>query len=214
MSTGKTDPIRGRRPGERRLIGVALALLLPVAGCGDGNDVYPSGDWSGRYGTTVSQAATDCYGATAPPPMTGFILDLEHHRNNRATLTMNPVVRLAGEFDGDRLEAWNQVETPVELPDSLLARVTEADSLETITYRLEADFSRNGFVGRYVIRAPDLRALVSEGAASRCEFRYRLAGQRIREATESGLPPGFEPVLPDTAPANDPAVVPADTAGS
>ncbi len=192
-----------------------LALLLPVAGCGgDGEDGYPSGDWSGRYGTTISEAATDCYGATAPPAMTGFILDLEHHKNNRATVTMNPLVRLAGEFHGDRLEAMNLVETPIDLPDSLLARVTEADSLETITYRLEADFSRNDFVGTYVVRAPDLRALASEGDASRCEFRYRLAGQRIEETDDVGLPPGFEPLLPDTVPAADPAVAPADTAGS
>ncbi|MGH7564735.1 MAG: hypothetical protein ACREK5_09980 [Gemmatimonadota bacterium] len=213
MPTPQTHPTIGH-PGERRLLAAVLAMLLPVAGCGgDGEEAYPSGDWSGRYGTTVSEAATDCHGATAPPAMTGFILDIEHHKNNRATVTMNPIVRLAGEFQGDRLEAMNVVRTPVELPDSLLARVTEADSIETITYRLEADFSREGLVGRYVIRAPDLRALVLEGEAARCQFRYRLAGQRIAEAGDEGLPPGFEPVLPDTLSADDPAVVPADTAG-
>lgn len=189
-------------------------MLHLIAGCGrEGGDAYPSGDWGGRYGTTVSQAATDCYGATAPPSMTGFILDLDHQRNNRATVTMNPVVRLAGEFHGDRLEAGNAVVAPVALPDSLLAGVTEADSIETITYRLEADFSRNGFVGTYVIRAPDLRALAAEGEAARCEYSYRLAGQRIREASEVELPAGFEPLLPETLPAGRPAVPPADTAG-
>ena len=186
---------------------VAFATLIGVASCSRDDGAYPSRNWNGRYGTTVSEAATDCHGAVAPPRMTGFIMNLEHHKNNRATVTMNPIVRLAGEFRGDRLEATNFVQEPVELPDSILARATEADSIETISYRLEADFSRNGFVGRYVIRAPDLRALVLEGEGGRCEYRYRLAGQRIREATEAGLPPGVRPKLPDT-------VAPVDSANA
>ena len=191
------DGLRG--PGRGPVI-LALAVAGPaMAACGGGDDAYPSRDWSGRYATTVSEGATDCHGAAAPPSMTGFILVLEQTRNNRVTVTMNPVVRLAGAFTGDRLDAGNVVQEPVALPDSILARATAADSLDTITYDLEADFARNGFVGRYVIRAPDLRALVREGEGSPCEYRYRLAGQRIREAVEGTLPPGFRPQLPDTA---------------
>lgn len=186
-----------------------LAMSVWIAACGEEDDAYPSRDWSGRYATTVSEAATDCHGATGPPPMTGFILTLEQTRNNQATVTMNPVVRLTGEFRGDRLEAGNIVEEPVELPDSILARASAADSLETITYALEADFSRNGFLGRYVIRAPDLRALVRDEEGRRCDYRYRLAGQRIREAVGTGLPPGFAPAFPDTVAAA--AVAAADT---
>lgn len=208
MST-RLNPATRRRGGRRALLPLGLATAVLIPGCGDGEDGYPSRDWSGRYATTVTEAATRCHGATAPPPMTGFILTLEQTRNNHATVTMNPIVRLAGEFRGDRLEARNIVQEPVELPDSIVARATEADSLDTITYDLEAEFSRNGFVGRYVIRAPDLRALVMEGEGSRCDFRYRLAGQRIREASGAGLPPGFEPALPDTV--ADAAVVPPDT---
>lgn len=202
------DGLRG--PGRGRVV-LALALAgSAMAACGGGDDPYPSRDWSGRYATTVSESGTDCHGAAAPPSMTGFILVLEQTRNNRVTVTMNPVVRLAGAFTGDRLDAGNVVQEPVALPDSILARAAPADSLDTITYDLEADFARNGFVGRYVIRAPDLRALVTEGEGSRCEYRYRLAGQRIREAVEGTLPPGFRPQLPDTA--ADAAVRAADTA--
>ncbi len=208
MSMRQDSPKRARSGGARPHLPLLLTTSVLIASCGEGDDGYPSRDWSGRYATTVSEAATDCHGATGPPPMTGFILALEQARNNRVTVTMNPLIGLAGEFRGDRLEARNVVEGPVELPDSILARATVTDSLETIIYGLEADFSRNGFVGRYVIRAPDLRALVLEGKGSRCDYRYRLAGQRIREAGDMDLPPEFEPALPDTI--ADAAVDPPD----
>lgn len=173
---------------------LAAGLLTAVA-CGSGDEGYPSRDWSGRYATQVVEASTDCQGATAPPPMTGLILSLEHYDNNRAAVQMTPVIRLAGGFEGDHLETTNFILEPLSLPDTLLARTTPADSIETITYRFEADFERNGFQGRYVIRAPDLRALVLEGAGKRCQIRYSLSGQRIREtseqpATVSGPPVG------------------------
>jgi hypothetical protein len=109
---------------------------------------------------------------------------------------MTPVIRLAGGFEGDHLETTNFIQEPVSMPDTLLARVTSADSIETITYRFEADFERNGFQGRYLIRAPDLRALVLEGTGKRCQILYTLSGQRIREASEqsataSGSPTGL-----------------------
>lgn len=167
-----------------RLGAAVLAGLLTLAACGGGDEKYPSRDWSGRYATQVVQASTDCQGTPAPPPMTGLILSLEHHDNNRATVQVTPVIRLAGAFEGDRLETGNQIQAPVSLPDTLLTLVTPADSIETITYRFEADFERNGFQGRYVIRAPDLRALVLEGDGRRCQIRYSLAGQRIREAAD------------------------------
>jgi hypothetical protein len=108
---------------------------------------------------------------------------------------MTPVIRLAGGFEGDHLETTNFIQEPISLPDTLLALVTSADSIQTITYRFEADFERNGFQGRYLIRAPDLRALVLEGTGKRCQIRYTLSGQRIREASEqpvtaSGSPAG------------------------
>lgn len=161
---------------------VAAGLLSAVA-CG-GDEGYPSRDWSGRYAAQVVEASTDCQGANAPPPMTGLIVSLEHYDNNRAAVQLTPVVRLAGGFEGDHLETTNLIQEPVSLPDTLLARVTTADSIEIITYRFEADFESNGFRGRYVIRAPDLRALVLEGMGKRCQIRYTLAGQRIREVSE------------------------------
>jgi hypothetical protein len=180
-----------------RPIPVVLAAgLLAAVACGGGDEGYPSRDWSGRYATQVVEASTDCQGATAPPPMTGLILSLEHYDNNRVAVQMTPVIRLAGGFEGDHLETTNFIQEPVSMPDTLLARVTSADSIETITYRFEADFERNGFQGRYLIRAPDLRALVLEGTGKRCQILYTLSGQRIREASEqsataSGSPTGL-----------------------
>lgn len=168
-----------------RAIPVALAAALwTVQACGSGDEKYPSRDWSGRYATRVVESSTDCQGATAPPPITGLIISLEHYDNNQAAVQMTPVIRVAGEFEGDRLEATTVIREPVSLPDTLVARVTPADSIETITYRFEADFKRNGFQGRYVIRAPDLRALVLKGSGKRCQIRYSLSGQRVQEAGE------------------------------
>lgn len=168
-----------------RPVPIALAAALwTAAGCGGADPGYPSRDWSGRYATQVVESSTDCQGATAPPSMTGLILSLEHYDNNQVAVQVTPLIRLAGEFDGDHLETTNVIRESVSLPDTLLARVTAADSIETITYRFEADFERNGFQGRYLIRAPDLRALVLEGSGKRCQIRYVLSGQRIREASE------------------------------
>lgn len=198
MSRRERSRILGCSPDPRGGLPSAVAAAILIAGCGDGDGAYPSRDWSGRYATTVAEAATDCRDAAAPPLMTGFILVLEHSRSNRVMVTMNPVIRLAGEFRGDGLEARHLVQEPVALPDSILARATEADSIDLITYELRADFRRSGFTGRYVIRAPDLRALVLDGKGSRCEFRYRLTGQRIREAAPRAAPPVGSPPPPDT----------------
>jgi hypothetical protein len=166
-------------------LGAAMAAVLMTAvACGSGDQRYPSRDWSGRYATQVVEASTDCHGATGPPPMSGLILSLEHYDNNRAAVQITPVIRLAGDFRGDHLETTHFIRESVSLPDTLLARVTPADSIETITYLFEADFERSGFQGRYVIRAPDLRALILEGTGKRCQIRYTLSGQRIREASE------------------------------
>ena len=162
---------------------IAAGLLAAVA-CEKGEPGYPSRDWSGRYATQVVESSTDCEGATAPPSMMGLIRSLEHYDNNQAAVQMTPLIRLAGEFDGDHLETTHLIRESASLPDTLLANVTPADSIETIAYRFEADFERNGFQGRYVIRAPDLRALVLEGSGRRCQIRYTLSGQRIREAVE------------------------------
>ena len=185
MSARKNPSWRSRRRSPNGLALSVLCILIACTGCGDDGNRYPSRDWNGRYAISVSDPATDCYEATAPPPLKSFIMTLEHRKNNQATVTMNPLIHLEGEFHGDQLVATHVVQEPVALPDSVLARASAADSIETISYRLEADFSRNGFVARYVIRAPDLRALVREGEGGRCEFRYRLAGQRIREAVEN-----------------------------
>lgn len=173
---------------------ILVAGLLTLVACEGGDDGYPSRDWSGRYATRIVESSTDCQGAAVPPPITGLIISLEHYDNNQVAVQMTPVIRLAGGFEGDHLEATHLIREPISLPDTLLARATPADSIETVAYLFEADFEGNGFQGQYVIRAPDLRALVLEGTGKRCQIRYTFSGQRIQEASEpataSSRPPG------------------------
>lgn len=119
--------------------------------------------------------------------MTGLILDVSQ-RADSVTVTLNPIVRLQGRIQDGHLEARTVIEAPVALPDSLAARVSPADSLDTITYLLEADFDASGFTGSYLIRSPDLRA-VFQGAGGRCDLRYELAGQRLPAAESPGGSP-------------------------
>lgn len=163
-----------------------LCLGLLVA-CGSGSDEFPSSNWTGKYATRIVQSSTDCADADGPPVMTGFIMDVVQLTTNKTTIKMNPIVELEGEFVGDHVEVTMQVDQPVSLPDSIIARATPADSLDVITYRLAADFERDGFEGVYVVRSPDLRALINHNRGGRCDYRYQLAGTRfVAIAPESG----------------------------
>lgn len=162
-----------------------------VAAC-DGGPVLRN--WSGRYAALVVESSTDCVDAEAPPPMPAFVLDLIQQTDDTVILTLNPLVQLGGRFDGDRLEAQAVVIEPVGLPDSIAERATPADSLETITYRFEAAFSESGFQGEYVVRSPDLLALVHRGEGARCDYRYELRGERLGEGPP--VPRGTTPIRP------------------
>ncbi len=153
-----------------------IGLLI---GCGSGPDEFPSSNWTGKYATRIVQSSTDCVDADGPPVMTGFIMDVIQMTTNRTTMKMNPIVELNGEFVGDHVEVWMQVDQPISLPDSIAARATPADSLDVIAYSLTADFSRDGFEGLYVVRSPDLRALINHSRGDRCDFRYQLACTRF-----------------------------------
>lgn len=158
---------------------ISFLCLGVLIACGSGSEEFPSSNWTGRYATRIVQSSTDCVDADGPPVMTGFIMDVVQLTTNKTTIKMNPIVELEGEFVGDRVEASMQVDQPVSLPDSLVARATSADSLNVITYSLAADFDRGGFEGVYVVRSPDLRALVNYNRGGRCDFRYQLAGTRF-----------------------------------
>lgn len=162
-----------------------------LAACESGR---PSRNWSGRYATRVVESSTDCVNADAPPPMAGFILDLTQQTDGTATVILNPLIQLGGRFDGDRLEAQAVVIEPIGLPDSIAARARPADSLETITYRLVAGLSEDGFEGEYVVRSPDLLALVHRDEGARCDYRYELRGERLGEGPPA--PRGTTPIRP------------------
>jgi hypothetical protein len=155
-----------------------LCLALLIA-CGSGSEEFPSSNWTGKYATRIVQSSTDCVDADGPPVMTGFIMDVIQLTTNKTTIKMNPIVELEGEFLGDHVEVSMRVDQPVSLPDSIVARATPADSLDVITYLLTADFDRDGFEGEYIVRSPDLRALINHNRGGRCDFHYQLAGTRF-----------------------------------
>ena len=176
----------------RRTKWLAMAIVWAV-GCGSPGDDegpdFPSRDWSGPYALEEVESSTDCAGAEAPPPLGNTVLEVRQSPDNDAILGVGPLVAMGGRFDGDEVEARGSVVQPIPLPDSLLARVSEADSLESIDYAMELSFAQDQtFAGRYVIRAPDLNALSRGSGAGRCEYVYELRGVPVIEGAgeESG----------------------------
>src|SRR5688572_16232743 len=168
---------------------------------------FPSRDWSGSYLTRMVAASSDCHEQSVPPPMPEFIAELEQEDDNRATLWINPVVQLAGAFESDELTATAALVDSVGLPDTLAQRIQPADSFETITYDFRGAFENWSFRGEYVIRAPDVRALVKGLRPLRCTLRYELAGARFEPPALSEQP-WLQELGADTAA----VAVPADTA--
>ena len=169
--------------------GAALAALV-LAACGGGGDEGPR-NWSGSYVSRMTGSSTDCVDETLPPPLTGFTMQVAQTPEGVTGVWMAPVIQLNGEFRGDSLVATSRFEHPLALDDSLLARIEPADSFDVIAYELHAAFADSGYTASYVIRTPDVRALVAGAPTLRCEYRYELAGQRLADAA---------PLSPDTAP--------------
>lgn len=166
------------RSNARRAI---AAAALCCAACGGSDEEtavgFPSRDWSGPYALQVERATTDCEGAEAPPPLGDMVLEIEQSVDNQAVVRIGPLVALGGRFDGDELEAVGSITQPVPLPDSLLARATASDSLDTISYRLQATFEGEGMLrGTYRIAAPDLVALAHGSGDRRCGYVYEVRG--------------------------------------
>jgi hypothetical protein len=129
-------------------------------------------------------SSTDCQGAEAPP-LGDVILDVRQSVENVVTLQMGPVVSMTGTLDGDALSASGSISQPIPLPDSLVARATPADSLETITYALDGTFAADStLTASYVIRAPDLIALSRGTGAHRCGQTYELEGVPLLSVNE------------------------------
>jgi hypothetical protein len=181
----------------KKMSWLAAAIVWSI-GCGspgdDGSPDFPSRDWSGPYRLETVDSSTDCTGADAPPTLGDTVLDVRQSPDNDVTLQVGPLISLSGRFDGDAIEARGSIVQPIPLPDSLLARASAADSLESIDYAMELTFAEDRtLAGRYVIRAPDLNALSSGSGAGRCEYDYELRGAPLidrpeEESGAAGLP--------------------------
>lgn len=166
-----------------RLAGLALLTALACGETDDGaGDAFPSRDWSGTYSLRVLESSTDCLGAEAPPSLGDQSLEIRQTVDNDVTVVIGPLVALGGRLNGDELEARGEIWQPISLPDSLVARATEADSLETIAYWLEAELAGDSLRGRYVIRAPDLIALTRGAGQRRCAYEYEVRGGELTGA--------------------------------
>jgi hypothetical protein len=177
------------------------AIMIFVAACGSD---YPSRDWSGSYLTRVVGASSDCYEAPVPPDIPEVVAELEQESDNRATLMLNPIVQLTGAFEGDELAVSAAMVDQLALPDTLARRIGPADSFDSVVYDFRGEFEDWRFHGEYVIRTPDVRALVRGVVPLRCTLRYELVGAKFEPPRLSEQPwmRGFER---DTA-------APADTA--
>lgn len=166
------------RSNATRMIAAAALYCAACGGSGAEEEPgFPTRDWSGPYAVQVDDATTDCVGADAPPPLEDLVLEIDQSVENEAVVRVGPLIALGGRFDGDELEAVGTISEPVSLPDSMLARATAADSLETITYELRATFEGEGaFRGTYRIAAPDLVALARGTGDFRCEYVYEVRG--------------------------------------
>ena len=158
---------------------------VPRGSGGSGDEAaFPSRDWSGPYALEVVEASTDCVEAD-PPPLGDVILDVRQSVENEVTLQMGPLIAMRGRLEGDALTASGAISQPIPLPDSLTARATAADSLETISYALDATFAADStLTGSYVIRAPDLIALSRGTGARRCVQTYELRGIPLLSVNE------------------------------
>ncbi|HET6617213.1 MAG TPA: hypothetical protein VFH69_05335 [Gemmatimonadota bacterium] len=181
----------GSRLGVGSRVPVLLALAAIACGGEPGEEAaFPSRDWSGPYALEVVESSTDCLEADAPP-LGDVILDVRQSVENEVTLQMGPVVAMHGRLDGDALAASGAISQPIPLPDSLAARATPADSLETISYAIDATFAADStFTGSYVIRAPDLIALARGTGARRCEQIYELRGIPLLSVNERAAEAG------------------------
>jgi hypothetical protein len=172
----------------KKMSWLAAAIVWSI-GCGspgdDGSPDFPSRDWSGPYRLETVDSSTDCTGADAPPTLGDTVLDVRQSPDNDVTLQVGPLISLSGRFDGDAIEARGSIVQPIPLPDSLLARASAADSLESIDYAMELTFAEDRtLAGRYVIRAPDLNALSTGSGAGRCEYVYELRGAPLIDRPE------------------------------
>ena len=167
----------------------AALLALLLAACGGGDD--GPRNRSGSYLSRMTGSSSDCADAPLPPPLTGFTMLVEETPEGVTGVWMAPIIQLNGAFRGDSLVATSTFEHPLALDDSLLARIQPADSFDVIAYELRAAFADSGYTASYVIRTPDVRALVSGAPSLRCEYRYELAGERVA---------GAVPLATDTAP--------------
>ena len=183
---------------------VAVVAGLAFAACGGD---YPSRDWSGDYLISMVGSSSDCHEATVPPPMPQMVVELDQKSDNSATLMLNPFVPLEGAFRGDELVVTGSSVEALSLPDTLRRRIEPADSFDTVAYAFRGEFDDWRFRGQYVIRSPDVRALVRGARPLRCTIRYELAGVRFEPPAISEQP-WIQGLQPDTAP----PAVPTDTA--
>lgn len=180
---------------------LVAALLAAALACGgDEEPGYPSRDWSGWYQSRMTGSSTDCHGSELPPPLSGLTMTVEHHPNNRASVRMGSFVSLTGAFESDTLHATTSFDIPVALPDTIAARVTPADSVDTVAYDLSAVFADSAFAGTYLIRTPDINALARGEGPGRCSYRYELSGVEVEDLPTVGGEEGQGAPLEGTAP--------------
>lgn len=150
---------------------------------------WPTRNYSGTYSARVRAADNSC-DAPAFAPGDTLLIALAQAPDNRAKMALSPVVKVAGRFQGDRLEAGAAV--PVSQaqtgPPPSPARAESRDSLDpaapavadSIRYHVKLDFDQTTFSGEYTVEQPAMGP-----GLDACRQAFELEGVKVVVAQDS-----------------------------
>jgi hypothetical protein len=183
------------RPARRTCL-AALALATLACGCSSPErPAWPARNYSGVYRVHASVESNTC-----PTPVfasgDSLTFTLLQTAQNAARVDIPPVVSVAGDFTGDRLEAYAAIAArqpgasenaasaaPGAKADSAAGRADSAvgGAGDSIRYRLRLDFEGKGLHGTYRVEQPALPAGVKA-----CIQVFRVDGAEASATSEPG----------------------------
>jgi hypothetical protein len=143
---------------------------------------WPTRNYGGIYAVRVGVSADDCQ----TPGFTerdSLVVTLVHSPDNQARFEVSPVVSLSGTFEGDRLYSGAAVAHPGAAAAEAAGELERLASLDSIRYRLEADFEGQEFEAKYEVEQPGFSGVKA------CRQVYDLKGARVAGRRPEGPSP-------------------------
>jgi hypothetical protein len=140
-----------------------VALLILLGGCSRSDrPQWPARNYSGAYAVTARVVSNDCPTPVFAPGDT-LVFALLQSKQNGARVDIAPVASLAGDFQGDHLDAYAAVSaTPTGAAPAASAAAgsagegAEKTASDSVRYRLALDFEGHAFKGTYRVEQPAL----------------------------------------------------------